>query len=119
MCGKGPSDGFNKVATHGVKAGLLANELIDPGTRELVVYLAKRCATPSKAKASKHGWWGAEGYIWAFYDTALFTKKAVPEADGYTGSKDMHQHVGLCEAKETAERDGPLQACAEYVVSTW
>ena len=64
---------------------------VDPGTREMVTYLAKRCATPSKAKASKHGWWGAEGYIWAYYDTALFTKKAVPEAEGYAGSKEMHQ----------------------------
>ena len=33
----------------------------------------------------------------------------MPEAEGYSGSKENHQHVGLCRDKETAERDGPLQ----------
>ena len=105
--GKGPSDGYNNVPRHAVVAGLKANELLDPGTRELVYYLAKRCSSPSVAKANKQGWWAAEGYIWAYYDTALFTKAAVPEAEGYAGSKENHQHVGLCKDKETAERDGP------------
>ena len=121
--GKGPSDGYNNVPRHAVGSGLKAGELIDPGTRELVHFLAKRCASPSVAKANKQGWWAAEGYIWAYYDTALFTKKAVPEAEGYTGSMENHQHVGLCTDKETAERDGPLlargiwcgcQSCVKY-----
>ena len=107
--GKGPSDGYNNVPKHGVKGALQAGELLNPGTRELVTFLAKHCQSPSKAKAFKHGWWAAEGYIWAYYDTALFTKKAVPEAEGYTGSMVNHQHVGLCKATETAELDGPLQ----------
>jgi hypothetical protein len=98
------------VPRHAVAAGLRANELLDPGTRELVTYLAKRCPSPSVAKALKQGWWAAEGYIWAYYDTALFTKKAVPEAEGYTGSMENHCHVGNCDDKETAERDGPLLA---------
>ena len=51
-------------------------------------------------------------YIWAYYDTALFTKKAVPEAEGYSGSMENHCHVGLCKDTETAERDGPLQVTA-------
>ena len=107
--GKGPSDGYNTLAARGVKAGLLANELLDPGTRELVHFLAKRCMSPTIAKANKHGWWAAEGYIWAYYDTALFTKKAVPEAEGYAGSMENHCHIGMCKDKENAERDGPLQ----------
>jgi hypothetical protein len=75
----------------------------------LVVYLAKRCATPSVAKEVKHGWWAADGYIWAYYDTSLFTKKAVPEAEGYVGSMENHCHVGMSKDPETTERDGPLQ----------
>jgi hypothetical protein len=121
--GKGPSDGYNNLPTTAIASGLKAGELLDPGTRDLVLFLAKRCPTPSVAKASKKGWWAAESYIWAFYDTALFTKKAVPEAEGYAGSMEHHQHVGLCADKETAERDGPLMArgiwcgckpCVEY-----
>lgn len=124
--GKGPSDGYNNVPRHAVASGLKANELLDPGTRELVHYLAKRCSSPSVAKANKQGWWAAEGYIWAYYDTALFTKKAVPEAEGYTGSMENHCHVGLCADEETAERDGPLlargiwcgcQSCVKYDIS--
>ena len=45
-----------------------------------LIFNAKRCPVPSVPKDEKHGWWAAEGYIWAFYDTALFTKQAVPEA---------------------------------------
>ena len=67
--GKGPSDGYNNVPRHAVAAGLRANELLDPGTRELVTYLAKRCPSPSVAKALKQGWWAAEGYIWAYSTT--------------------------------------------------
>ena len=50
--------------------------------------------------------------LMAYYDTALFTKKAVPEAEGYSGSMENHCHVGLCKDTETAERDGPLQVTA-------
>ena len=107
--GKGPSDGYNNVPKHAVKGGLLAGELLNPGTRDLVIFCAKRCASPREAKATKHGWWAADDYVWAFYDTALFTKAAVPEAEGYAGSMENHQHVGLCRDRETAERDGPLQ----------
>ena len=108
--GKGPSDGFNNVPKHGVKGGLLAGELLNPGTRDLVTFCARRCPTPHQAKESKHGWWAAEGYIWAFYDTALFTKAVVPDAEGYAGSMENHFHVGLCSDRETAELDGPLLA---------
>ena len=90
-------------------AGLKNGELLNPGTRDLVTFLAQRCRTPSVAKEKKHGWWAAEGYIWAYYDTALFTKKAVPEAEGYSGSMENHCHIGMCKDKETAERNGPLQ----------
>jgi hypothetical protein len=107
--GKGPSDGFNNVPKLAVKGGLLAGQLLNPGTRDLVTYCARRCPLPSVSKAEKHGWWAAEGYIWAYYDTALFTKKVVPEAEGYAGSMVNHQHVGLCRDPETAEREGPLQ----------
>jgi hypothetical protein len=110
--GKGPSDGYNNVPRHGVAAGLLNGELLNPGTHDLIRFLARQCATPSVAKDKKHGWWGAEGYIWAYYDTALFTKKAVPEAEGYSGSMENHCHVGLCTDPETAERYGPLQVTA-------
>ena len=62
------------------------------------------------SKDKKHGWWAAEGYIWAYYDTALFTKKAVPVAEEYSGSMENHCHIGQCLDRETAERDGPLLA---------
>ena len=34
--------------------------------------------------------------------------KAVPEADGFDGSMQIHQVCGLCEAAETARREGPI-----------
>ena len=112
--GKGPPDGYNNMPRLAVGAALRSGELINPGTRELVVYCAIHKPTPSTAKAWKHGWWAADDFVWAFYDTALFTKTAVPEALGYNGSRENHRHVGMCRDVETAHRDGTLQASAMW-----
>ena len=99
--GKGPSDGYNNVPKLAVKGGLLAGELLNPGTRDLVIFNAKRCAQPSVPKEEKHGWWAAEGYIWAYYDTALFTKKAVPEAEGFVARLTHAPHRIRSHARST------------------
>ena len=62
------------------------------------------------AKEVKDGWQTATKYFWGYFDTASFTKRAVPdcEARGW-GCHDQHVYVGLCADRQRAERDGPLR----------
>jgi hypothetical protein len=84
--------------------------LLNPGTREMVLYLAKSQQRPSVAKADKTGWEAVGRYIYAFYDTAKFTRFAVPDAtSSFKGLQDHHRFIGLCSDRRLAERDGPLR----------
>lgn len=108
MMGKGPCDGYGNVPPSTVRSAIADGKLIEPGTRELVLFNAVNKRAPSTAKTLKHGWWAAGRIFYGFYDTRLFTKEAVPEADGFDGSAKIHQVVGLSEAAETARREGPI-----------
>ena len=67
-------------------------------------------AGPSIAGTAKQGWWGADEYVWVFYDTRTFTDSRVPAAEGFDGSSGMHALYSRCEAPETTKIDGPLNA---------
>lgn len=114
MMGKGPCEGYGNVLPSTVGSAVADGKLIDPGTRELVLFNAVNKQAPSTPKTLKHGWWAVGRFFNGFYDTRLFTKEAVPEADGFDGSAKIHQVVGLSEAAETAQREGPI-----WVRSTW
>lgn len=106
----GATDGSGNVPTFAIKAAIESGELLDPGTRELVLHLAMHRRAPSVAAAAKDGWQAATKYLWGFFDTAKFTKRAVPdcEAKGW-GCHDQHVYAGLCLDRQRAERDGPLR----------
>ena len=106
--GKGPCDGYGNLPQSTIRETIKNEESIDPGTRELVLCNTIKKPTPSVAKDAKHGWWAVGRYFYGFYDTRLFTKEAVPEADGFDGSSQIHQIYGLCEAADTARREGPV-----------
>lgn len=108
MMGKGPCDGYGNLPQSTTREAIKNENLLDPGTRELVLFNAIQKPTPGVAKQAKHGWWAAGRYFYGFYDTRLFTKEAVPESDGFDGSSLIHQICGLCEAAETARREGPI-----------
>ena len=98
------------VPTFELSAAIESGALLYPGTRELVLHLAAARKHPSVAKENKDGWQAATKYFWGYFDTAKFTKKAVPdcEARGW-GCHDQHVYVGLCVDRQRAEHDGPLR----------
>jgi len=110
MRGKGGADGASNLPRMVVHNALINEELLDPTTRELVVFLAQHKHGPSVAGPSKQGWWAADEYVWVYYDTRLFTASRVPEAEGFDGSSQMHAIHGRCVAPEAAKNDGPLNA---------
>jgi hypothetical protein len=108
MRGKGGCDGASNVVPMEVHNGLINEELLDPTTRELIIFLARRKHGPSIHGAQKQGWWAADEYVWVYYDTKLFTTSRVPPADGFDGSSQMHAIHGRSVATEAATIDGPV-----------
>jgi hypothetical protein len=109
--GKGSCDGYGNVPKHTLKHAIESGALINPGTRELVLYMAEHKQAPSIPKARKNGWEAVDRYFWGYIDTARFTKTAVPDADSWKGSKSFHEYSGRCADRQHAESEGPLQAC--------
>ena len=93
-----------------VQEAISSGALLNPGTRDLVLYLAQHRRSPSVAKSDKAGWEAVGRYIYAYYDTAKFTKFAVPDATSFKGCQSHHRFIGLCEDRRRAELEGPLRA---------
>jgi hypothetical protein len=107
--GKAGYDALGNVPKIVIGNAIVKNALLDPETRELVLYLAKNHPRPSVAKAEKDGWEAPSRYIYAYYDTAKFSKFLVPDATSSKGMTENHAFVGLCKEREHAEKVGPLQ----------
>lgn len=110
--GKGSCDGYSNVPKHAIRHAIESGALIEPGTRELVLYLAEHKPEPSIPKAKKNGWEAVDRYFWGYVDTIRFTKALVPNADSWKGSKSFHEYTGRCVARQRAESEGPLQVCS-------
>lgn len=108
--GKGGYDSLGYMPKLAVEDAIQSGAMLNPGTIELVHYLALTKQTPTVAKADKSGWEAPGRYIWAYYDTSKFTKFTVPDASSFKGCQENHRFIGLCEERSKAERDGPLRA---------
>lgn len=97
-----------------VNEAIESGALLNPGTRELVLYLAQHRQSPLVAKADKSGWEAVDRYMYAFYDTAKFTRFAVPDATSFKGCQQQHRFIGLCGDRRRAELDGPLRVAKGY-----
>ena len=73
MRGKGACDGASNVVPSTVHSALINEQLLDPSTRELVIFMAKHRPGPSVEGTSKQGWWSADEYVYVYYNTRLFT----------------------------------------------
>jgi hypothetical protein len=107
--GKGSCDGYGNVPKHALRHAIESGALIEPGTRELVLYMALHKQEPSIPKARKNGWEAVDRYFWGYIDTARFTKAVVPAADSWKGAKSFQEYVGLCTDRQRADSEGPLQ----------
>ena len=106
--GKGGCNGASNVVPAVVHNALINEELLDPTTRELIIFMAQRKHGPSIDGTDKQGWWAADEYVWVYYDTKLFTAPRVPPADGFDGSSQMHAIYGRAVATEAATINGPI-----------
>ena len=110
--GKGSCDAEGNMPKHALQDAIAKNKLFNPGTRELVLYLAQNKQAPSILKEHKSGWEAAGRFFWGYMNTDRFTKFAVPEATvkGFPNSKKQHEFDGFCTDQRLAEKSGRLGA---------
>jgi hypothetical protein len=95
--GKSSSDGESNDPKQIIKEGMRSGHLVDPGTRELALYLAQARHAPVTPGSKKRGWWASDMILFGYFsDKALKAAAAfVPEAEPIEGSMKMHFMVGL------------------------
>lgn len=115
MHGKDVCDGASVLIAHAINAAITSGALLDPGTRELVLYLSDLLRAPATAKELKDGWEAPTKYFFGFMDTAKFTKSRVPtaEARGWDCNK-KHFYVGRCADVHRALSVGPLETSTMF-----
>ena len=96
--GKGGCDGNSvpiaAALSQAIKDGRLGPE---PGPRNMVLFLAINRPEPSTPKAQKRGWEAIGRIFYGYMDFKLFTKWAMPDADGakFEGSKSCSFFCGM------------------------
>jgi hypothetical protein len=108
MHGKSVCDGASNAPKYALVEAGAQGALFAPGARGALLYLVQAKPTPSKAKIDGGGLWQADGLLYGYYDTSLFTGTAVPDALPFTGSSKVHMSCGLCDDMDQAVRNGPL-----------
>jgi len=107
--GKGGCDAESNVLKFAIKDAITQGLMLDPETRELCLYMAEHKPQPSVAKANKSGWEAPENYYYGYFDTRLFTKAAIPDAEGFKDCRKHNYFMGMSKDPDKAERDGPLR----------
>ena len=108
MHGKNVCDPLSNMPKRTLNEAIERSEMINVGTREVVIYLARHRATPELAKMVKEGWWTVGRIFYAYYDHRQFTALNVPKCIGFKDSHECHLFAGLGTDVAAARRDGPL-----------
>jgi len=87
--GKGGCDAQSNVPKFVIEDATISGRMLDPLTRELVLYLAMHKQAPSISKVNKAGWEAPEAYYYGYFDSIKFTKRAVPDAEGFKGCRGL------------------------------
>ena len=114
MHGKNVCDALSNLIQAALRGAVSNGDLVDGGTRELVLWLAQHKPHPSVSKLKKDGWWAIDDIFYGYFDPARFTKVVVPDAKGFVGSADKHRFVGLCADAGKAQRDGPVEVSTSF-----
>ena len=115
--GKSGCDGNSNTPVlaikHALQHGLIGP---NPGTRQLVLWLAQHKPFPSTPKSQKRGWEAISRIFYGYMNTDRFTKTVVPDSDGskrFPNSSKHHAFVGRHTSPQVFV-DGELQACHEF-----
>jgi len=108
MHGKNVCDPLSNMPKRTLNEAIGRGDMINVGTHEVVLYLARHRPTPEVAKLVKDGWWTVGQIFYAYYDHRQFTALNVPKAVGFSNSHECHLFAGLGKDVEAARLHGPL-----------
>ena len=115
--GKSGCDGNSNTPVLALKYAL-QHGLIgpNPGTRQLVLWLAEHKPFTSTPKAKKRGWEAIGRIFYGFMNTDRFTKQVVPDSDASKGFKDSSKHHSFVGRHTSSQvfASGEMQACHEF-----
>ena len=113
MHGKNICDAaLSNLPSNAITEAIRSGDFIFSGSPNVVLDLAKARATPAVARSFKEGWWAIERIFYGFFQHSKFTALAVPKADGFNGSHDVHMFAGDCKDAAAARKDGLLTTYA-------
>ena len=84
MHGKNICDSLSNVVHSAIRSAVKNENIVDAGTRALVLWLAKNKQLPAVAKVKKDGWWAIDDIYYGYFDPKRFTQVAVPTAKGFS-----------------------------------
>ena len=113
MHGKNICDSLSNVVQSAIRWAVANEQILDPGTRALVLWLAQHKQEPSVAKVKKDGWWAIDNIYYGYYNPKLFTQVAVPTAKGFDGSASKHRFVGVS-TDSKAMHEGPVDVSTAF-----
>ena len=106
MHGKNICDvALSNLPSNAITEAIRSGDFIFSGSRNLVLDLAKARATPAVAGSFKESWWAIERIFDGFFQHSI-TALAVPKADGFNGSHDVHMFAGDCKDAAAARKMG-------------
>lgn len=108
MHGKNICDQLGCMPKRTLNEAVGRGDMINVGTHEVVLYLARHRPTPEVAKLVKDGWWTVGRIFYAYYDHRQFTALNVPKAIGFKDSHECHLFAGLGKDVEASHLHGPL-----------
>ena len=108
MHGKNVCDPLSLMPVRTLKEAVARNDMINVGTREVLLYLARHRSTPELAKMVKDGWWTVGRIFYAYYYHSQFTALNVPKAIGFKDSHECHLFAGLGTDIAASRLNGPI-----------
>jgi hypothetical protein len=107
--GKNIGDGLGNKVKRRLVEGVMNGRLVQPGTRNHVLYLAQHHPVPKLDGDMKDGLWTPQRIFYGFYDDELMNKKHA-HFKPYSPSMCYHSRVGLCKDPARVVKFGPIVA---------
>ena len=113
MHGKNICDALSNSVAAALRGAVERGDVIDPSTRNLVLYLAQQYQVPATAKVKKDGWWAVSEIYYGYFDPSCYTQAAVAPAQPLKGSDSYRRYIGR-NRHPNALRTGPLELSAHF-----
>jgi hypothetical protein len=101
--GKNVCDSSSNEPKAAIERGIAENAAIEPGSRGVVLFLAKQHQEPRVPKKNKDGWWATGRNFYGHFTHEVIEKSGTPEANGFAGSSSCFDFVGTSDSADATK----------------